>query len=53
MVSFLTDCTFRTNHASNQLSLAGKLPQDRQRLLDMLDLALVGQIRLRDKANAM
>lgn len=39
--------TFRSNHASNALALAGTLPQDRQRLLAQLELALAGQVRLR------
>jgi radical SAM superfamily enzyme YgiQ (UPF0313 family) len=36
----LTDCIFRTNHASNYLPLAGTLPQDKERLLATLDRAL-------------
>jgi radical SAM superfamily enzyme YgiQ (UPF0313 family) len=38
---------FRTNHASNYLPLAGTLPQDRPRLLAILDAALAGEVRLR------
>ena len=38
---------FRTNHASNHLPLAGRLPKDRQRIVDVLDLALAGAIPLR------
>ena len=49
----LSNCVFRTNHSSNQLALSGVLPQDQRRLIDLLDLALAGKIRLRDKANAM
>jgi len=37
----LTNCVFRTNHASNYLPLAGTLPQDKERLLAILDRALV------------
>jgi len=33
---------FRSNHASNYLPLAGRLPQDRERLLREVDLALAG-----------
>ncbi len=33
-------CIFRTNHASNYLPLKGTLPQDKDRLLAMLDAAL-------------
>ncbi len=36
----LTNCVFRTNHASNYLPLAGTLPQDKERLLATLDRAL-------------
>lgn len=38
---------FRSNHASNALALAGTLPQDRERLLAQLQLALTGGVRLR------
>ncbi len=38
---------FRSNHASNALALAGSLPQDRERLLAELQLALAGGLRLR------
>ncbi len=36
----VSNCAFRTNHASNYLPLAGTLPQDRQRLLLTIDRAL-------------
>ncbi len=36
----LTRCVFRTNHASNYLSLRGTLPADKARLLAALDTAL-------------
>jgi hypothetical protein len=42
-----TDAIFRTNHASNYLPLAGRLPRDRDRLVSMLDAALSGEIPLR------
>jgi radical SAM superfamily enzyme YgiQ (UPF0313 family) len=42
-----TNALFRTNHASNYLPLAGRLPKDRQRIVDTLDLALSGEIPLR------
>ena len=43
----VTHTTFRTNHASNYLPLAGRLPDDKDRLLEILDAALAGQIALR------
>ncbi|KAB2926781.1 MAG: radical SAM protein [Candidatus Contendobacter sp.] len=43
----LKPLVFRSNHASNALALAGNLPQDRQRLLAQLRLALAGETRLR------
>jgi radical SAM superfamily enzyme YgiQ (UPF0313 family) len=42
-----TDALFRTNHASNYLSLAGRLPADRERILADIDRALDGDIPLR------
>ena len=42
-----TDAIFRTNHASNYLPLAGRLPQDRDRIVEALDKALSGEIPLR------
>jgi len=33
-------CIFRTNHASNYLPLAGRLPNDKDRLLEIIDQAL-------------
>ena len=36
----LSNCIFRTNHASNYLPLKGTLPQDKKHLLTMLDAAL-------------
>jgi radical SAM superfamily enzyme YgiQ (UPF0313 family) len=42
-----TDAIFRTNHASNYLPLAGRLPRDRERLVEVLDAALAGGMPLR------
>jgi radical SAM superfamily enzyme YgiQ (UPF0313 family) len=42
-----SDTLFRTNHASTYLSLAGRLPQDTERLTAAIDLALEGGIPLR------
>ena len=43
----LTDALFRTNHASNYLPLAGRLPRDRDRIVAALDAALGGELPLR------
>ena len=45
-----TDAVFRTNHASNYLPLAGRLPQDRERIVAVLDKALAGDIALRPES---
>lgn len=42
-----SDAIFRTNHASNYLPLAGRLPRDRERLVAMLDAALAGEVPIR------
>jgi radical SAM superfamily enzyme YgiQ (UPF0313 family) len=42
-----TNALFRTNHASNYLPIGGRLPLDRDRILDVIDAALSGRIRLR------
>lgn len=42
-----TDALFRTNHASNHLPIGGRLPADRDRILDVVDLALEGRLPLR------
>ena len=47
----LSECVFRTNHASNYLPLNGTFPQDKERLLAMLDDALAhGRDALRPEA---
>jgi radical SAM superfamily enzyme YgiQ (UPF0313 family) len=46
-----TRTTFRTNHASNYLALGGELPRDRERIVQMIDAALDGRIRLRDETD--
>jgi radical SAM superfamily enzyme YgiQ (UPF0313 family) len=45
-----TNATFRTNHASNYLPLGGQLPRDRERIAQVIDAALAGEIRLRPNA---
>jgi len=42
-----SDAIFRTNHASNYLPLAGRLPRDRDRIVASLDAALAGDLPLR------
>ncbi|MEZ4321516.1 MAG: radical SAM protein [Myxococcota bacterium] len=42
-----TDAMFRTNHASNYLPLAGRLPADGPRMAAAIDAALAGRIPLR------
>jgi radical SAM superfamily enzyme YgiQ (UPF0313 family) len=42
-----TDALFRTNHASNYLPLGGRLPRDRDKIVDVIDRALAGGIALR------
>ncbi|MGD8554752.1 MAG: radical SAM protein [Anaerolineales bacterium] len=47
----LTECVFRTNHASNYLPLAGVLPQDKEKLLGVIQAALKhGRSALRPEA---
>jgi radical SAM superfamily enzyme YgiQ (UPF0313 family) len=46
-----TDALFRTNHASNYLPLGGRLPRDRERIVQLVDLALAGRIPLRAEAS--
>lgn len=42
-----TDAMFRTNHASNYLPLGGRLPRDRERIVETIELALAGALPLR------
>ena len=42
-----SDAIFRTNHASNHLPIAGRLPRDRDRVLAAIDGALCGDTPLR------
>lgn len=42
-----TNTVFRTNHASNYLPLGGRLPQDRERIVAVIDAARDGRIPLR------
>jgi len=42
-----TDSIFRTNHASNHLPIAGRLPRDRDQIVTAIDAALNGDVPLR------
>ena len=42
-----TDAIFRSNHASNYLPIAGRLPRDRNNILDAIDAAITGDVPLR------
>ncbi|MFH1416034.1 MAG: radical SAM protein [Elusimicrobiota bacterium] len=43
----LEGTVFRSNHASNYLSIEGKLPRDRKSILDKLEKGIYGTIKLR------
>ena len=43
----LRKTVFRSDHASNYLPLEGRLPQDKERLLQVMDEAISGKSRLR------
>ena len=45
-----TNALFRTNHASNHLPLGGRLPRDRERIVEVIDAALAGKVRLRHES---
>ncbi len=51
MVDGLVDikAQFQANHASNYLTLDGRLPRDRQNFLTLLDLAIKGQVPLKEE----
>jgi radical SAM superfamily enzyme YgiQ (UPF0313 family) len=42
-----SDAIFRSNHASNYLPLAGRLPRDRSAILEQIDAALAGEVQCR------
>jgi hypothetical protein len=43
------DCVFRSNHASNYISLRGTLPRDKDKLLGQLKLAAANEDMLKDE----
>ena len=42
-----TDAIFRSNHASNYLPIGGRLPRDREAILQQIDAALSGDVPFR------
>ena len=42
-----TDTIFRSNHASNYLPIGGRLPRDREAILQQIDSALAGNVAIR------
>lgn len=45
----LKHCVFRSNHVSNYLSLAGNFPEDKDKLIKMIDNAISDKGTLRDE----
>ncbi len=45
-----TNALFRTNHASNYVPIAGRLPSDREQMIELLDGALSGDVPLRPES---
>ena len=39
-----TNAVFRTNHASNYLPLSGRLPEDRERIVETIDVCPLSTI---------
>ena len=46
-ISFVRPVIFRANHASNYLPIGGRLPADKERLLETIRQAQEGQIGLK------
>jgi radical SAM superfamily enzyme YgiQ (UPF0313 family) len=45
----VTNCIFRSNHASNYMALSGTLPRDKDLLLQQIDLALKGEYKYKQE----
>jgi radical SAM superfamily enzyme YgiQ (UPF0313 family) len=43
----LPRCQFHVNHPSNYLALSGRLPKDREKMVELIDQALAGEIPLK------
>jgi hypothetical protein len=43
------NCIFRSNHASNYVSLRGNLPKDKEKMLEQLHLAMGNKGMLKDE----
>jgi len=46
-----TDTIFRCNHASNYLPIGGRLPRDRDAILQTIDAGLSGQVPFRPESS--
>jgi len=46
-----SDAIFRSNHASNYLPIGGRLPRDRDAILEVIDSALSGDVPLRAESH--
>ena len=44
-----TETIFRSNHASNYLPIGGRLPRDRDYILEQIDAALAGNLPCREE----
>ncbi len=45
----VTNCIFRSNHASNYMALSGTLPGDKNKLLEDIDFALKGKYKYKQE----
>lgn len=45
----LPRCQFHANHPSNYVELSGRLPKDREKMLDQIDQAIAGTVSLRSE----
>ncbi|MBV7276151.1 radical SAM protein [Clostridium sp. PL3] len=45
----VTNCIFRSNHASNYVAIGGTLPQDKEKMLSLIDEVLKGKYSYKDE----